>query len=211
MSLHSKQMVKILYALVDTYGENKEYLSDLDNKIGDGDHGINLARGYGAIRGKLQSATEDIDFNKLFKTVCGMTLLSTVGGASGPLLGTFYLEAAKKCEPVFEISDEKVVECFEAGLAGVMSRGKAVVGEKTMVDAMFPAVEMLKEKVATGSSLKEAFTAATLVAYAAAVKTADYAAQKGRASYLGDRSIGHQDPGAVSTSMLFDVFARTLE
>jgi dihydroxyacetone kinase-like protein len=127
------------------------------------------------------------------------------------LLGTFYLEAAKKCDPVFEISDDKVVECFEAGLAGIMFRGKAVVGEKTMVDAMVPAVEVLKEKVAAGSSLKEAFTAATVVAYAAAVKTADYAAQKGRASYLGDRSIGHQDPGAVSTAIYFDTFARNLE
>lgn len=210
MPLHSKQMKEILLALADCYDQNKEYLTDLDNKIGDGDHGINLSRGYGAIRGKLLSASEDIDFNKLYKTICGMTLLSTVGGASGPLLGTFYMEAAKKCEPVFELTDANVVECFEAGLVGVMNRGKAVVGEKTMVDAMSPAVAILRESVDAGKSLKEAFDLAKEVALNAAVKTADYAATKGRASYLGERSIGTQDPGATSTALLFEIFASHL-
>jgi len=210
MALNVEQMRKIILNLADAYDQNKEYLTDLDNKIGDGDHGINLARGYGEIRIKIEALSTELDFAALFK-LCGMTLLSKVGGASGPLLGTFYLEAAKKCQPVTELSDQEVVACFEAGLAGVIFRGKAALGEKTMVDAMMPAIETLKIALGEGKTLSEAFDLAKDVAYEKAVKTADYAAQKGRASYLGDRSIGTQDPGATSTAIYFDVFAKGLK
>lgn len=176
--------------------ENKDYLSDLDNPIGDGDHGINMARGGEAVKEVFN--TKDIEtLNDLFKTIA-MTLLSKVGGASGPLYGSVFLAFAKTSLDKTEISDDDIVILFEEGLNALKNRGKASVGEKTMVDVWDPFVEALKTKKPTLEMVD------TLVEATKPLK-----ATKGRAAYLGDRSIGHIDPGSMSSGYLFKAYLRS--
>jgi phosphoenolpyruvate---glycerone phosphotransferase subunit DhaL len=183
----------------------KAYLSDLDAPIGDSDHGFNMARGFSAVKAKLAGQPQP-DIGALFKTVA-MTLLSTVGGASGPLYSTFFLQAASKSTGKTELDLAAWTACLEAALAGVAQRGKAVTGEKTMVDALQPAVEALKH--ADGKALGEALVASAKAAEAGMKATIPLVARKGRASYLGERSAGHQDPGATSTHLLLKALAET--
>jgi dihydroxyacetone kinase-like protein len=189
----------------DEIESQKGYLTDLDAPIGDSDHGINMARGFSAAKTKLSGQTQP-DIGALFKTV-GMTLLSTVGGASGPLYGTFFLQAASKSAGKIELDLAGWTACLEAALAGIAQRGKAVVGDKTMVDALQPAVEALRR--ADGKPLREALQASAHAAGEGMKATIPLIARKGRASYLGERSIGHQDPGATSTHLLLKVLAET--
>ena len=178
-------------------GENREYLIDLDRQIGDGDHGENLDRGFTAVvRGDgLDSAESAQD---LLKYVA-KTLLSTVGGAAGPLYGTAYLRAATALSDG-ELAPEDVGEMLLAATQGVQARGKAVAGEKTMVDAWLPAAEAAS--AAADAGVLAAFEAAARAAEAGAEATKPMKATKGRASYLGERSIGHLDPGAVSSALI---------
>lgn len=178
-------------------GENREYLIDLDRQIGDGDHGENLDRGFTAVvRGDgLDSAESAQD---LLKYVA-KTLLSTVGGAAGPLYGTAYLRAATALSDG-ELAPEDVGEMLLAATQGVQARGKAVAGEKTMVDAWLPAAEAAS--AAADAGVLAAFEAAARAAEAGAEATKPMKATKGRASYLGARSIGHLDPGAVSSALI---------
>jgi dihydroxyacetone kinase-like protein len=182
--------------------ENSALLCDLDSAIGDGDHGANMTRGFSAVAKKLDGAAP-ADIGALFKTV-GMTLLSTVGGASGPLYGGFFLELAKQCVGKQELDGAALVSILEAGLGDIKRRGKAELGDKTMVDALTPAVEAMK---AAGSDITVATRVAATTAREAAVNTKPLLARKGRASYLGERSIGHQDPGATSTALLLESLA----
>ena len=188
-------------ALADVYQENRQYLTDLDSAIGDADHGINMNRGFQKVLEKLPSV-EDKDIGSILKTV-GMTLVSTVGGAGGPLYGTLFMRAGMAVGSKDELADEDVLALFEAALAGVVQRGKANLEDKTMVDALTPAVEALKAELANGSSLLAALGKATEAAEAGMKATIPMLAKKGRASYLGERSIGHQDPGATSSYLLF--------
>ncbi len=165
--------------------ENKQYLSELDTVIGDGDHGNNMARGATALNEGLDSKIPE-DIPSLLKLI-GMTLVSKVGGASGPLYGSAFISMAKASQ---ESTDLSVL--LEAGLDGIQKRGKATAGEKTMVDEWIPVVEAVKEKKLTVDLIEDSVQ-----------KTKDMKATKGRASYLGDRSIGHIDPGAMSSSYLF--------
>lgn len=165
--------------------ENKAYLSELDTAIGDGDHGNNLARGANALTEALQTKNPET-LPDLLK-VTGMTLVSKVGGASGPLLGSAFIGMAKASQ-----DSDDLATVLEAGLEGIQKRGKAVAGEKTMVDEWAPVVEAVKSKTLTNAFIEESVE-----------KTKDLKATKGRASYLGDRSIGHIDPGAMSSSYLF--------
>jgi dihydroxyacetone kinase-like protein len=183
----------------------KAYLTELDAPIGDSDHGANMARGFSAVKVKLASEPQ-ADIGALFKTVA-MTLLSTVGGASGPLYSTFFLQAAAKSTGKTELDLADWTACLTAALAGVAQRGKAVVGEKTMVDALQPAVEALKHS--DGKSLAQALAASAEAAEAGMKATIPLIARKGRASYLGERSAGHQDPGATSTHLLLKTLAET--
>ncbi len=182
--------------------ENSALLCDLDSAIGDGDHGANLTRGFSAAAKKLNGAPS-ADIGAMFKTV-GMTLLSTVGGAAGPLYGGFFLELGKQCAGKQELDAVALSSTLEAGLGDIKRRGKAELGDKTMVDAMTPAVEAMK---AAGNDIAVATRAAATTARDAAVKTTPLLARKGRASYLGERSIGHQDPGATSTALLLESLA----
>lgn len=183
----------------------KEYLTELDNEIGDGDHGINLARGFEAVEKKLPSLAGG-DIGALLKGV-GMQLVSTVGGASGPLYGTAFMKAGMACKGLTEIDGPAFVKAMEAAVDGIKMRGKATEGEKTMLDALCPALKVLQDDVAAGKSLKEALQDAAQAAEKGVEYTKTIIATKGRASYLGERSLGHQDPGATSSLYLLQVLA----
>lgn len=180
---------------------NKDFLTDLDREIGDADHGVNMARGFAAVVEKVPEDEDDIGA-ALKKT--GMTLLSTVGGASGPLYGTAYMEAAKVFAGKTAVSPEDFKAALEAAIAGIQKRGKAVKGEKTMLDALMPAYDAFSEKVDAGADLNEALDAACAAAAEGVEYTKTIAATKGRASYLGQRSVGHQDPGATSATLTLE-------
>jgi phosphoenolpyruvate---glycerone phosphotransferase subunit DhaL len=187
--------------------ENKEYLTELDSAIGDADHGINMNRGMAAVVGKLDEG-EAADIGALLKTV-GMTLVSKVGGASGPLYGTLFLEMGKSAAGQEELSDEDWADALAAGVAGVQRRGKAELGDKTMVDALVPAVETVRAALAGGAPLDEALRRSAEAAQAAMTATIPLVARKGRASYLGERSANHQDPGSTSSWLLLRTAAET--
>lgn len=191
--------------LADVYEENKAYLTELDSPIGDADHGINMARGFRAAKEALDK-TPPTDLPTLFKTV-SMTLIKTVGGASGPLYGTLFMKAGPllKDEPV---SPVMLAAAFETGVEGIKKMGKSDAGEKTMLDAWIPALEALK--TGTPDDLAAAVAAAAEAAKKGMEATIPMQATKGRASYLGERSVGHQDPGATSTYLLLKTLAEAL-
>jgi len=189
----------------DAVTEKREWLTELDSAIGDADHGANMARGMAAVRDKLGAgapATPD----ELLKSV-GMTLVSSVGGASGPLYGTFFLRMGMTTGAVSEVDAAGLAAALRAGLEGIVARGKAEAGDKTMFDAMAPAVDALDAAIADGADLSSAARKAADAAAAGRDATEPLVARKGRASYLGERSAGHLDPGAASTAILFDTLA----
>jgi dihydroxyacetone kinase-like protein len=185
--------------------KNQAELTELDSAIGDADHGINMARGMTAVIDKLDSA-QPVRANDLFKTAA-MTLVMSVGGASGPLYGTFFLRFAGAAGPDIELDAEALHMALRAGLTGVVERGKAEPGDKTMVDALSPALEAMEAVIKKGGDLVAAVMAARDAAAAGRDATVPMVARKGRASYLGERSAGHMDPGAASMSLLFDALA----
>lgn len=188
--------------------ENKTYLTDLDAAIGDADHGVNIARGFGAVVQKL-AAQPGQPLGALFKTA-GMTLMSTVGGASGMLYGNFFLKAAGVAGDRHALTDAELLAVLEAGRDGIIQRGRAELGDKTMIDAWTPALAALRTALEAGQSPAAAFDACVAAAEAGMRATIPLPARKGRASYLGERSIGHQDPGATSTYLILRTLAETL-
>ena len=195
----------VLMKMVKAIQENKDYLGEVDGLIGDGDHGINLARGFEAVEKKLPSLAGG-DIGALLKGV-GMQLVSTVGGASGPLYGTAFMKAGMACKGLTELDGPAFVKAMEAAVDGIKMRGKATEGEKTMLDALCPALKVMQDEVAAGKSLKEALQDAAAAAEKGVEYTKTIIATKGRASYLGERSLGHQDPGATSSLYLLQVLA----
>ena len=198
-------LLKTIAEIAKKIEAEKEYLTELDNEIGDGDHGINLARGFEAVEKKLPSLAGG-DIGALLKGV-GMQLVSTVGGASGPLYGTAFMKAGMACKGLTEIDGPAFVKAMEAAVDGIKMRGKATEGEKTMLDALCPALKVLQDDVTAGKSLKEALQDAAQAAEKGVEYTKTIIATKGRASYLGERSLGHQDPGATSSLYLLQVLA----
>ena len=188
--------------------ENRRYLTKLDSEIGDGDHGNNMNRGFQTVLERLESADPATPADVL-KAV-SMALISKVGGAAGPLYGTAFLRASTALSDKEDISAEDAAAAIEAALGGIKQRGKAEVGDKTIVDALEPAVEAAKEAAGEGS-VAGVFRSAAGAAKEGAESTVPLTARRGRASYLGARAAGHQDPGATSTYMLLDAAARTLE
>jgi dihydroxyacetone kinase-like protein len=188
--------------------EHRRYLTKLDSEIGDGDHGNNMNRGFQTALERLEDADPSTPADVL-KAV-SMALISKVGGAAGPLYGTAFLRASTALGVKEEVSAEDAAEALEAALGGIKQRGKAEVGDKTIVDALEPAVEAAKES-AGGESVAGVFRSAADAAKEGAESTVPLTAKRGRASYLGARSAGHQDPGATSTYMLLDAAARVLE
>lgn len=202
--INNKKVIEILHNISLKINEQKDYLTMLDNEIGDGDHGINLARGFIEVDKKLESIS-DKDIGTILKTT-GMTLVSTVGGASGPLYGTAFMYAGKQVGDKSEIDINDFKDILKVAIDGVKVRGKAEQGEKTMLDAMIPAYNsMSEEQDAKAALLKGVDSAKKGVEY-----TKTIIATKGRASYLGERSLGHQDPGATSFTFMLEVIAESL-
>lgn len=208
MTLGKDWAIAWIEGCVKTVSEHREELIELDRAIGDGDHGENLDRGFTAVKSKLSSAdvSNSGDVLKLVAT----TLMSTVGGASGPLLGTAFLRASKEVT-ADNLGPRDVVAMLEAGLAGIQARGKADEGEKTMVDAWAPAVRAAEKAAKDGLAPEAVLRAGADAAQAGAVATGPLKATKGRASYLGERSIGHRDPGATSSAYLLEEAAKAAE
>ena len=200
-----EEWIRVFAALV---AEHKGYLTELDAAIGDADHGINMERGMLAVLDKLDS-TRPATADELFKLV-GMTLVSSVGGASGPLYGTFFLRLGAASGTVDGLSADDLAKALRAGLDGLAARGKPELGDKTMYDALHPALEALETALAAGAGAGEALDAAAVACRSGRDATIAMVARKGRASYLGERSAGHQDPGATSAALLLDAAAATL-
>ena len=199
------QCLAWLRAFAALINDNTDFLTDLDAAIGDADHGTNMARGTTAALGKLDDATP---LGAMFRSV-GMTLVSTVGGSAGPLYGTFFMRFGARLGDVEDVSLPTFAAALTAGRDGVVARGKAAVGEKTMIDAMTPAVEAFDSHVGDGPLA--AAEAALAAAQQGRDATIPLVAKKGRASYLGERSAGHQDPGATSTAYLFKALVTAVE
>jgi phosphoenolpyruvate---glycerone phosphotransferase subunit DhaL len=193
----------------DVLQENRTYLTDLDSAIGDADHGINMDRGFSAVRKKFPEMAT-FDAATQLRTV-GSTLVSTVGGASGPLYGTAYLRAAGAVAGKQELTSADIVAMLEAFLGGIVARGKAQTGEKTMVDALTPALNAAKQALNEGATLEQVTSRAAAAAEEGMKATIPMLATKGRASYLGERSIGHQDPGATSSWLILRCLAEVCE
>lgn len=209
MPITAEHVVRFVQGVAAKMKEQRAYLTELDSAIGDADHGINLDRGFSAVLTKLPTVA-DKDIGTILKTV-GMTLVSTVGGASGPLYGTAFLRAGMALADRYELSDDDLQAALDAALEGIMMRGKAQRGEKTMIDTIAPAIDALKEARSNGADLRTALGAATSAAEAGMKATVPMLATKGRASYLGERSIGHQDPGATSAWFMATVLLATVE
>jgi dihydroxyacetone kinase-like protein len=207
MTVYRDDAIEWIKAVAGVIGENRDYLTQLDAAIGDADHGANMDRGFKAVLTKLPEFA-DKDIGTIFKTV-GMTLLSTVGGAGGPLYGTFFLQAGMKSAGKMELSLDDWTLALKAAVDGVIMRGKAELGDKTMVDALTPAVEALEKAKSNGNSLATALQQSADAAKQGMLATIPLVARKGRASYLGPRSADHQDPGATSSYLILQAAADT--
>jgi len=208
MPVSYRQVRDWIRAFAAAIAENKDYLTELDAAIGDADHGINMNRGMQAVLGKLD-AGDQADIGAMLKTV-GMTLVSTVGGAGGPLYGTLFLQMGTSAADKSDLSGDDWAAALAAGVAGVQRRGKAELCDKTMIDALVPAVETVRSALADGSTVKEALRRSADAARDGMTATIPLVARKGRASYLGERSANHQDPGATSSWLLLQTAAQTL-
>lgn len=206
----TERTLEVVRAMAAAMEENRRYLTKLDSEIGDGDHGTNMHRGFQAVLERLEGADPSTPADVL-KAV-SMALVSKVGGAAGPLYGTAFLRASTALSGKEEVSAEDAAEAVEAALGGIKQRGKAEVGDKTIIDALQPAAEAAREAASgADASVATVFREAAGAAEKGMESTIPLTARKGRASYLGARAQGHQDPGATSTYYLLDAAARTLE
>ncbi|EHR52282.1 dihydroxyacetone kinase, phosphoprotein-dependent, L subunit [Saccharomonospora marina XMU15] len=203
MSCEASDVAAAVRAAADVIERHRVELTDLDRPIGDGDHGENMNRGFTAVLATLDTTVPDTPAGVL--KVVATTLISKVGGAAGPLYGTAFLRAATSLGQESRLDSEGLVTVLRAGLEGVVARGKAEVGDATMVDALSPAVEAAE--AAKGEGIAAQLAAAADAADEGARSTVPLVARKGRASYLGERSVGHLDPGARSTALLLRAFA----
>ena len=207
MAIRYDDVLAWVRAFAAAVGENKEYLTRLDSAIGDADHGINIDRGMRAALAKVDGLASD-DVGTLLKTV-GMALVSSVGGAGGPLYGTLFMQLGTATAGKSELAPEDWLAALRAGVEGVRMRGKAEPGDKTMLDALVPARDALEAALADGAPLADALRRSADAAEEGMRATVPLVARKGRASYLGERSAGHQDPGATSSHLLLRTAAET--
>jgi phosphoenolpyruvate---glycerone phosphotransferase subunit DhaL len=205
VAVNKNDVLAWLTALQEVYAENKQLLTDLDAAIGDADHGINMDRGFTAVKAELGTNVPG-DVQSILQAAATV-LIRTVGGAAGPLYGTFFLRASVATSGKTELDAADVVAMFQAGIQGVQQRGKAAAGDKTMVDALLPALAAMRKGLGEGAGLTKILEEGAAAARAGMLATIPMQARKGRASYLGERSIGHQDPGATSSYLLFKTAA----
>jgi phosphoenolpyruvate---glycerone phosphotransferase subunit DhaL len=208
MSVGYDDVLRWIRRFAEEVEANKEYLTQLDAAVGDADHGINMQRGMSAVIAKVDAQADEQDVGALLKTV-GMTLVSTVGGAGGPLYGTLFLQMGTAAAGKGELSPDDWAAALEAGIAGVQSRGKAEPGDKTMIDALVPGRDAFKAALGGGATFADALRQSAAAAEQGMRDTIPLVARKGRASYLGERSAGHQDPGATSSHLLLEAAAET--
>ena len=201
----SAKVIAVLKDIIAVIGENAQFLTDLDAAVGDSDHGINMARGFKKVEADLP-ALEGKDIGAILKKT-GMDLVSTVGGSSGPLYGTAFMKAGAKAAGKNEIGMEDFLAMMDEAVGGVQLRGKAVRGEKTMLDAMIPAQEAMKAAASGGADTSAVLQAGVKAAEEGVEYTKTIIATKGRASYLGERTLGHQDPGATSFTLILKAIA----
>jgi len=209
MTVTKQQVVRWLEYTAAVLNDNKDYLTQLDSPIGDADHGINMSRGFKAVLGKLPSVA-DKDIGNILKTT-GMALISSVGGASGPLYGTFFMRSGAASMSKEELNNEDLLQLFLDGVDGIVQRGRPQLGDKTMFDAWAPALEAMQAACLNGNDVVAALRSTVAAAEQGMKNTIPLQAKKGRASYLGERSIGHQDPGATSSYLILKALLETLE
>lgn len=209
MGLTLKEVLYIFEKIENKITLNKQFLTDLDAAIGDGDHGINLSKGFRVAKEKIENV-DFKDWGEILKTV-GMAIVSNVGGASGPLYGTAFMKASMLGKGKTEITLLDYRDILQASIDGVKMRGKGEEGDKTMLDALIPAYNELCKGIENNTSILETLQNSVVAAKSGVDYTKLIAAKKGRASYLGDRSIGHQDPGATSSSMILEVIFETVK
>jgi len=207
--VNTETVTRWMKACAASIAEQRDYLTQLDAAIGDADHGANMTRGFNAVEAKLDGLDSDIPPGRALMQA-GSTLVSTVGGASGPLWGSGLRRAGKALgdAQTFEAAD--LVAALDAALAGIVELGAAEPGDKTIVDALGPAVSAMRTGIDAGSPLADAVTAGREAAEEGMRATIPMQARKGRASYLGERSVGHQDPGATSTALIMAALERTV-
>jgi len=198
--LTKSQIIAWLNETAEVLRQNKAYLTDLDSAIGDADHGINMDRGFQSVIQKMPE-WQGADIGGILKSV-GMALMSSVGGASGPLYGTFYMRAGMAVASRHELSDDDFLKMLAAGVEGIRQRGRPELGDKTMYDALAPALDALGTSLGNGENVITALDKTVRAAETGMQATIPMQARKGRASYLGERSIGHQDPGATSSYLI---------
>jgi dihydroxyacetone kinase-like protein len=209
MNLTKEQIVNWLHECSRNFTKERDLLTQLDADIGDADHGLNMNRGFDRVVEKLPSVA-DQSIAVILKKV-GMTLLSSVGGASGPLYGNFFLRASIAVDGKETLAAEDLAVLLDAAVAGVVARGKALPGDKTMCDLWWPVANAAKRGAEQGKSIIQILPELAAIADEAAASTIPMRAKKGRASYLGERSIGHQDPGATSSMMMVHALNRVVQ
>ena len=205
MAVSRQDVLRWLSALQQVFAENRQQLTDLDSAVGDGDFGISLDRGFTAVQAEL-TANPPADLRAVFQNVATV-LIKTMGGSSGPLLGTFFLRAGATCSGKSELAPADVVALFQAGVEGLQQRGKAALGDKTMLDALLPGVDAMRGALEAGSGLAGILEKGAGAARAGMEATISMEARKGRGSYLGERSVGHQDPGATASYLMLKAAA----
>ena len=205
MPVSTQDLVHWVDALQQVFAANREMLTNLDSALGDGDYGDSMDRGFTAAQAEL-STRPPADLRSAFQTVSSV-LIRTMGGSSGPLLGTFFLRAGTACAGKSELGPSDVVALFQAGVDGIQQRGKAERGDKTMLDALLPAVDAMRAALDAGNDLAEILNRGAAAAEAGVQATKTMQARRGRASYLGDRSVGHQDAGATGAHLILKAAA----
>jgi dihydroxyacetone kinase-like protein len=209
MTIEKVQILQWLEDCSALFAEQQDYLTQLDADIGDADHGLNMNRGFVRVAEKVPTMQKQ-SIGTILKTT-GMTLMSSVGGASGPLYGTFFIRAAGVVDGKDSLSSEDLTGMLRAGMEGVVARGKAEAGDKTMCDVWFPVVEACEKGLEQGADVNALLENTVAVAEEGVHSTIAMQARKGRASYLGERSIGHQDPGATSSMMMLKALHKVVQ
>jgi len=207
-NLNTKEFIQIFFKICENIEKNKDYFSELDRSIGDGDHGVTMSIGWTAVKEKLSEFSDDITFDKICIQVAS-SFLSAVGASAGPLYATALMRGGAKLKGLKNVNSSQIADFFEAAANGIKERGKAELGDKTMLDVWLPVSEVMKINAEQNDDIIEILLKGSLIADQAMNSTKDMLSKKGRSSKLGERSKGHIDPGAASSEMIIRTFYET--